>query len=48
MAGGCNLNRPMASLVAESGLALGSTRSYYLERTPRIVGYLTEGVASKA
>jgi ubiquinone/menaquinone biosynthesis C-methylase UbiE len=47
VAGGCNLNRPMASLVAASGLDLGSTRSYYLARTPRIVGYLTEGVACR-
>jgi ubiquinone/menaquinone biosynthesis C-methylase UbiE len=47
VAGGCNLNRPVASLVADAGLTLRSPRCYYLEHTPRFIGYLTEGVACK-
>lgn len=47
LAGGCNLNRPVSSLVAGAGLAPGPTQSYYLRRTPRFIGYLTEGLAHK-
>ena len=47
LAGGCHLNRPMRALVEDSGLALGAANDYYLRRTPRFVGYLTEGVATK-
>jgi ubiquinone/menaquinone biosynthesis C-methylase UbiE len=45
--GGCHLDRPMARLVSESGLALGSVKNYYLRHVPRFVGYMTEGVAGK-
>jgi len=47
LAGGCHLNRPMRALVEDAGLALGPAQDYYLRRTPRFVGYLTEGVATK-
>lgn len=47
LAGGCHLNRPMRALVAEAGLAIGPAQDYYLRSTPRLVGYLTEGVATK-
>jgi ubiquinone/menaquinone biosynthesis C-methylase UbiE len=47
LAGGCHLNRPMRTLVGDAGLALGPAEDYYLRRTPRFVGYLTEGVATK-
>jgi ubiquinone/menaquinone biosynthesis C-methylase UbiE len=47
LAGGCHLNRPMRALVAAAGLAIGPAKDYYLAGTPRFVGYLTEGVATK-
>ena len=47
LAGGCHLNRPMRALVQEAGLAIGPAKDYYLASTPRFVGYLTEGVATK-
>ena len=47
VAGGCHLNRPMRALVEDAGLALGPVQDYYLRSTPRFVGYLTEGVATK-
>jgi ubiquinone/menaquinone biosynthesis C-methylase UbiE len=47
LAGGCHLNRPMRALVEDAGLAIGPAKDYYLVGTPRFVGYLTEGVATK-
>jgi ubiquinone/menaquinone biosynthesis C-methylase UbiE len=47
LAGGCHLNRPMRALVEDAGLAIGPAQDYYLGGTPRFVGYLTEGVATK-
>ena len=47
LAGGCHLNRPIRDLVAESGLDPEPVRSYYMSKTPRFVGYMTEGVARK-
>jgi len=47
LAGGCHLNRPMRALVEGAGLAIGTAQDYYLRNTPRFVGYLTEGVATK-
>ena len=48
LAGGCRLNRPVVQLVTDSGLLPGPIASYYMRRTPRFVGYMTEGVAQKA
>lgn len=48
LAGGCRLNRPVVQLVTDSGLLPGPISSYYMRRTPRFVGYMTEGVAQKA
>jgi ubiquinone/menaquinone biosynthesis C-methylase UbiE len=45
LAGGCHLNRPVRELVTGAGLELGPVQQYYLKRTPRFVGYLTEGLA---
>lgn len=47
LAGGCHLNRTIPRLVAASGLTPGPMTSYYMKRTPRFVGYMTEGVARK-
>jgi len=48
LAGGCHLNRPMRALIEEAGLGFGPVQNYYLERAPRFVGYLTEGVAVRS
>jgi ubiquinone/menaquinone biosynthesis C-methylase UbiE len=48
LAGGCHLNRPVRELVSGAGLELGPVQQYYLKRTPRFVGYLTEGRALRA
>ena len=48
LAGGCHLNRPVRELVADAGLEIGPVQDYYLERTPKFVGYLTEGVATRS
>ena len=47
LAGGCHLNRPTRALVADAGLVVGPVQNYYLKRTPRFVGYMTEGMALK-
>jgi len=47
LAGGCHVNRPIRRLVAESGLEPDQVQSYYMKKTPRFVGYMTEGVARK-
>jgi len=47
LAGGCHLNRPMRDLIGGAGLEIGLARDYYLERAPKFVGYLSEGVARR-
>jgi ubiquinone/menaquinone biosynthesis C-methylase UbiE len=47
LAGGCHLNRPIGALVAASGLEPARIENYYMKRTPRFVGYMTEGAAMK-
>jgi SAM-dependent methyltransferase len=46
LAGGCHLNRPMASLIASSGFRLDDVQMAYLPGTPRFAGYNTWGAAS--
>lgn len=48
LAGGCHLNRSIPQLLKESGLMPAAVNSYYMKRTPRFVGYMTEGIARKA
>lgn len=48
LAGGCHLNRPIRRLVEEAGLVPEAVKNYYLRKSPRIVGYMTEGVARKS
>jgi ubiquinone/menaquinone biosynthesis C-methylase UbiE len=45
LAGGCHLNRPVRQLIEDAGLSPRALQQYYLARTPRFVGYLSEGVA---
>lgn len=46
LAGGCHLNRPIDTLIAENGLHLTSLDTYYL-RGLKPVSYTFEGVATK-
>jgi ubiquinone/menaquinone biosynthesis C-methylase UbiE len=45
-AGGCNLNRPIDSLVAEAGFELSHLEKFYM-KGPKPVAYIYEGVATK-
>jgi len=47
LAGGCHVNRPIRRLVEDSGLEPEQVQTYYMKKTPRFVGYMTEGVARK-
>jgi len=44
--GGCNLNRPILPLIESGGFRIQQSRSAYLPRTPRFIGYNTWGTAS--
>lgn len=46
-ADGCNLNRDMKSLISDAGLKIIELKNYYMERDPKIVGYMYEGIAVK-
>lgn len=45
--GGCHLNRPMDTLITESGFAIDSMENFFMPRTPRFAGYLYLGHGSK-
>ncbi|HET7202305.1 MAG TPA: class I SAM-dependent methyltransferase [Steroidobacteraceae bacterium] len=47
LGGGCHLNRDTARLVAASGLRAGQLAHYYLKRVPRLLGYMSEGRATR-
>jgi ubiquinone/menaquinone biosynthesis C-methylase UbiE len=47
-AGGCNINRPMVALIAESGFVIEESHSSYMPSTPRIAGFVSWGQARKA
>lgn len=46
-AGGCNLNRDIKSLIHGAGFKIIELKNYYMERDPKIVGYMYEGIAFK-
>lgn len=46
-ADGCNLNRNISSLIANSGLNIIGMKNYYMKRDPKIVGYMYQGIAVK-
>jgi ubiquinone/menaquinone biosynthesis C-methylase UbiE len=46
IAGGCHPNRPIESIVADSGLQIAELQNYYV-RGPKPLGYMYEGVATK-
>lgn len=47
IAGGCNLNRNIASLISQAGFELETLEKFYMPRAPRIAGYIYTGVACK-
>lgn len=47
IAGGCHLNRPIDGLVRDAGLEVTRLDTYYI-RGPKPLGYMFEGVATKA
>lgn len=46
LAGGCHLDRPIDRLLREAGFHIDSMTTDYLPDTPRIAGWLYQGVAS--
>ena len=44
LAGGCHLDRPIDTLVADAGFRVGDVRHYYVAG-PKAFGYMSEGVA---
>jgi hypothetical protein len=46
LAGGCNMNRAIASLVAASGLVVDELESGYAAG-PRVLSYLYKGIATR-
>lgn len=44
-AGGCHLNRPIATLLQQSGFRIELLENLYVPKTPRIAGYVYKGVA---
>lgn len=44
---GCNLNRPMDRLIESQGLTLASIDRFDLPKTPKFVGHLYRGIATK-
>lgn len=44
---GCHLNRDMRAIIGRAGFAKLEIENYYLPGTPRIVGYMYRGVATK-
>jgi len=46
LAVGCNLNRPVAHLIAAAGFTISELEHYYLGGAPRPVGFLARGVAT--
>lgn len=46
VAGGCHLNRPIATLIGDSGLEVTDLHNFYV-RGPKPMGYMYAGVATK-
>jgi ubiquinone/menaquinone biosynthesis C-methylase UbiE len=45
LAGGCNLNREPAKLIAQAGFAIERLDAHYARGAPRFAGYMSAGVA---
>lgn len=44
---GCHLDRDIRGLVAGSGFSRLETRNYYLPATPKFIGYMYQGIATR-
>jgi ubiquinone/menaquinone biosynthesis C-methylase UbiE len=44
---GCHLNRGIDGLIGNAGFVIEELTNYYLDRVPRVFGYMYEGVATK-
>ena len=44
---GCHLNRSAAALIQGSGFRIEQMENFYLEKTPRVGGYMYRGTAAK-
>lgn len=47
LADGCNLNRSIKLLIEDAGFTITTLREFYMEKAPKIHGYMYQGVASK-
>ncbi len=47
VAGGCHLNRPIDSLIAQAGFSVTRMENYYM-KGPKPMGYMFEGLATKS
>jgi SAM-dependent methyltransferase len=48
LAGGCHLTRPVTTAIEAAGFRLDEARRFYVEKTPRPLGWCEQGVASVA
>ena len=48
LAGGCHLTRPVSAAVQAAGFRLDDNHRFYLDKTPRALGWCEQGVASLA
>jgi ubiquinone/menaquinone biosynthesis C-methylase UbiE len=48
MCGGCNMNRDIERLVREAGFAFEEIDKYYVKGQPKIVSFMTRGIARRA
>lgn len=47
VSGGCQLNRPISTLIADAGFDIETLETLYIPGAPRIAGYIYKGVARK-
>jgi SAM-dependent methyltransferase len=48
LAGGCHLTRPVAAAIEAAGFRLDEARRFYMDKTPRPLGWCEQGVARPA
>ena len=48
LAGGCNLTRPVGAALRGAGFAVEPLGQAYLDKAPRVLGWMEWGVARKA